>query len=407
MIYYGLDELLSLEDKDAYWIMNLTDEQNWNKNSPFPSLLSDTTNLVVQQEQQLLLLNKKHTVLFQHQPSAQFLTYLKKKGIQIPKIKLVSDFRTYKENSVIVPFINTESIEKWSEIKGVKVFGSDSSLVKLINNKYWVRELMLKYGFLTTKGYFCKGEEETRKAYTRLSNDSFKKYVLKLPYGSSGKGLFIFKELQEVNSILKRNGDNRLLIEGWHESDRQLNTQILIDENINILSITEQIINHNAKYLGTNFTPTYKKEILDNYKSKIWDIAEIIKNLGYKGVLGIDSILDREGNLYPAIEINARFTQVSYLTSLIKNIDKKYIESRTVDLFSKTKRSFNELNIQLDKLLSRHGFNYTIYTFAESFTGSKYLYRIYVLFYTDYQVLLNSQIELFYNYIRGGLLWTI
>lgn len=46
-------------------------------------------------------------------------------------------------------------------------------------------------------------------------------------------------------------------------------------------------------------------------------IIELLYDEGYRGVVGVDSIIDENEQLIPIIELNARFTQVTYLLPLI------------------------------------------------------------------------------------------
>lgn len=65
--------------------------------------------------------------------------------------------------------------------------------------------------------------------------------------------------MQLLTFIERRNIETDLLLEGWHPIKRSLNAQLLIqEEGSHLLSITEQKINEDGIYLGTDFAPVYE-----------------------------------------------------------------------------------------------------------------------------------------------------
>lgn len=50
-------------------------------------------------------------------------------------------------------------------------------------------------------------------------------------------------------------------------------------------------------------------------------LLEKIKNLGYIGVIGIDSIFSTSGECYPCVEINARFNMSTFIYVIKKRLN--------------------------------------------------------------------------------------
>ncbi|MED4256813.1 ATP-grasp domain-containing protein, partial [Priestia megaterium] len=230
----------------------------------------------------------------------------------------------------------------------------------------------------------------------------FKKMVIKLPYGSSGKGLKIINnevQFQRLVNYLKRHCKEKvfLLIEGWHNIKRSLNSQFIIGNyETKLLSITEQIINSDGVYFGTNYTPHYKDELLKNYKKQVYEISNLIQDLGYRGIIGIDSIQDQDNIIYPTIEINARFTQVTYLLPLVSKLSKdyKFIESRIFRMNFSQKVSFLDIKRTLDRLFKKaNDLDYLIYTYAHTHHGQRNYYKLFILFMGNTQECLKGIIE--------------
>ncbi|MGR5997737.1 ATP-grasp domain-containing protein [Bacillus cereus] len=280
-------------------------------------------------------------------------------------------------------------------------FNCDYKLVKKLNNKFYVRELLLEKGFNTTRGAFCHNTAEILDAYSHLQNEGFNKFVFKIPFGSSGKGLKVVKNERELSLFIKfinrRSQDFRILLEGWHTIKHNLNSQILITDKVELLLITEQRITEDGMYLGTNFSPNFSNELVENYSNQILKIGELIKQMGYTGILGIDSIIDSDNILYPVVEINARFTQVTYLYHLVNKIKKlkfQFIESRFIRFESSSDVQFNEIKQYVD---NQSKTDYFIYCYAKEKLKNKTLYRVFILFYTNDKAILDSTVSNF-NY---------
>jgi hypothetical protein len=401
LIYHNPQELFNFKDCRVFWMMNINQELSWNDVRYFPTI-EDRTQLalVLQQEQQLLMLAKPHDiVLLRHEPDAQFLEYLQEKGLILPEIIVrehhESDVFLNTENVLLVPYIQSEETERLKEqVEGLRIYGDSFQLSKKLNNKYFTRKLMQSWDVQTTSGYFCKNITELKDAYNLLKSNGFKKCVLKIPYGSSGKGLHIIdsdKVFHNISRFIARRTDSfELLIEGWHSIERSINSQLLLQDNtVHFLAITEQLIDDKGIYLGTNFTPVYSEVSLDKYYDQINKIGRLLMELGYKGIIGIDSVIDKQGVIYPVIEFNARFTQVTYLLPIVSKLAESYefIESSFYDFESTEELKF----IRIEQLIENTVKPYEdrdifVYTFAKGVEAGKYRYRMFLLFVANTSV---------------------
>ena len=100
-----------------------------------------------------------------------------------------------------------------------------------------------------------------------------------------------------------------------------LNATLIIGDNkIVTLPISTQLIlltENKFKYVGGDFimSQSLPCEVIDNVNNYSLSIAEKVKAIGYRGILGIDYILC-EGNKIKFMEINPRFQSSSFLISL-------------------------------------------------------------------------------------------
>ncbi|MBD2847473.1 ATP-grasp domain-containing protein [Paenibacillus sp. IB182496] len=396
------------------WYYNVNKEQEWNINKEFPTMTdAQQLALVKQQEQQSLFLARpQDTVLMHHHPDPQFLCYLVEQGHKLPEIQLIKNIHSHHINSnltySLVPYMVTEDLEQWCLREKCDLFGADSLLVKRLNSKLYTRELATKYQFLVTSGSLCRSVEELIETYVKLTESGFEKCVLKTAFGSSGKGLRLINNSREFQSLLKfisrRSSNFELLLEGWHPVQQNINCQLLIrDGRPFILSVTEQYIDANGVYLGTNYSPEYSPQTDEHYRHEMMRLGNVLVDLGFDGICGIDSIIDQQNRIFPIIELNARFTQVTYLLDLVQrlNRDFQYIESRYVRIEFSDPLSFYEVNEILKRILAPdRDHRYLVYTFAKYTPEgtSRTKYRIYVLFYGKQQNKLRAMIQNFLTF---------
>ncbi|MGG4094494.1 ATP-grasp domain-containing protein [Paenibacillus lautus] len=398
-----------------YWYYNVNQEQSWNDSTFFPSISdSNQLELVKQQEQQMLYISKRDsTVLFRHHPDAGFLSYISDFGIQLPVIKVIPEGGRISHNlqsdSFVIPYINTaEVFEDMKGSPGGGLFGTSPELVKTINNKYLTRCMAQKHGFNVTEGHFCEDEKSLRKAYDHLCSQGFEKCVIKIPYGSSGKGLKIIDDDKSFERVLKfivrRSPRFHLLIEGWHPVKQNINCQLYIDEcGPTIIGVTEQQIDSNGVYAGTIFTPSYDHSTVSQYNSEMIRLGKILSRMGYKGICGVDSIISMDNRLYPVIELNARFTQVTYLLPLICEVfnEYKHAVSSCVRFESREEYDFMSIKGKLDEYIpDLPGYIKFIYTFASYSLPdqSKTIYRMCVLFCGKEFEIIRSQIAQLHDF---------
>lgn len=394
------------------WFCNINQEQVWNDSKVFPGLTdSNQLQLIKQQEQQMLLIaSLEDTVLLHNHLDEQYIAYLKQEGIELPQLLPIQELNhtiplALLRKSAFIPYMQTEETTKFTKSATMStIFESDQQLTKDLNNKFITRRLAMKNGFKVTSGYFCKNIEGLRSAFHSLIEEGFDKVVLKIPFGSSGKGLKVIEDVKTfemtLKFIAKRSSAFELLLEGWYSVQRHLNCQMLVQaDQVHQIAITEQKIDRNGVYLGTSFLPQYTEKILSEYQNEMARLGSILSEIGYSGFVGVDSILDKDGQMFPIIEINARFTQVTYLLPFImERLIEKYIfiESQYIRLELKQDVNFNEMKQLLDQqLLPDQSNNYFIYTYATLINETITRYRIYLLFYGNSRSKIDEMILLF------------
>ncbi|MEY9094778.1 ATP-grasp domain-containing protein [Paenibacillus sp. RC84] len=380
-----------LNGKQILWYMNIGEDQDSQASNYFPSVKDpQSEKIVVQQEHQLLFLARpQDTVFFHTMPEQAFLDYWKERRLSLPSIicrdelSQVPDLAGY----TVIPFIVSDHLlELKRRYPHLDILAPDLSVCREINHKFNTRRLMERNGFNVTTGYFCSDIESLEHAYDQLISAGFSKCVLKVPYGSSGKGLKVIDNERNfrflLNYIRNRQTNVDLLLEGWHPHRLSLTSQLFISEHeVHLLAVTEQIVDPNGVYKGTNFTPALSQSEAADYREEILRAGELIRQMGYTGVLGIDSIIDTNGELIPVIEINARLTQVTYILPLVIEQKKRYefVESRVLVFNSRADLNFEDYVNDLSEVTRDLPVEIDLYNFCKASGAFKNTYKLFVL----------------------------
>ncbi|WP_044879345.1 ATP-grasp domain-containing protein [Paenibacillus sp. IHBB 10380] len=403
------------------WHANINEDQHWNETALFPSFANpQQLTLIEQQEQQLLWIAEPQDIVWlRHPPDPQFLEYIKSYRDKLPQICVTSDAGQAAvctaglspETFTFMPFMLTSDNVALAEQYEWGLIDSNAELVKHMNSKYVTRRLAEENGFRVTQGRFCSNPQELIEAYSEIRATGFTKAVLKQAYGSSGRGLTMIEnedKFRQLSSyIRKRTTCFELLLEAWHPIKHSLNAQLWIEpDSVHLLAVTEQRINNYGVYIGTNYTPHYDAAVMEEYRAEMLRLGAVLRQRGYAGIAGIDSIVDDKNNLYPVIEINGRFTQVTYLLPFIETLlpSYKYVESRYIHMETSDKFSFDEIKSRFEAELQpdlEHQF--TIYTFAFYNQPHTNLYRIFILFYGNEAAKLN---DMLYKFERFTMMQT-
>lgn len=229
------------------------------------------------------------------------------------------------ENTNMVAFAVLPESSKLSQKYRLEFDSPNIDIIKKVNSKIYSsninKRLNSKYPFQivnSSEEVYEEGMKYLNK-YTIMIKDSF---------GVSGKGnLMISNEgiLQRISKYVsnqeKAGKSVEFIIEPFLEKEQDFSCQFFIDKlgTIEILS-TQEVRNIGSAYNGS-YTPN--KEFMDFISSKgyfsiIQEVGNQLYQDGYYGDVCIDSMILKNGDIVPIVEINARKSM-----SLIKhNIDK-------------------------------------------------------------------------------------
>jgi hypothetical protein len=253
----------------------------------------------------------------------------------------------------VIPFC-----EDFAKSLKLKYEESSYEIVKMVNSKVYSQELCKRLGFKYT-GDVVKSSEElllNSKAVNE-GND----FIIKDPYGVSGKGNMLINSqglLRRIAKHLKRQEEKGLktlfVVEPFLQKEIDFSCGFNLDATgkLTIISI-QKMINSNFAYSGSC---SAEKEFVDflyqnGYFSIIEAIGKTMHEDGYFGDVCVDSMVLKNGEIVPVIEINAR-KSMGFINNHIDKYLKKYSLKGSLCFLNVGYRSslnFNELFNALEK----------------------------------------------------------
>lgn len=154
---------------------------------------------------------------------------------------------------------------------------------------------------------------------------NYSRFVIQKNISSGGKGTYLLTSNNESCIFNELEEGELYIVSPYIENAYSINIHLCISDNCILqfplsLQITK-LVNHKILYCGSDYTTTTNMsfKIKNKIQTKVNKICEMLKLLGYKGVLGIDLIITNQHIYF--IEINPRFqgSSMPLSKSLIDN----------------------------------------------------------------------------------------
>jgi len=372
------------------FVFNIDKEKDWNA-SNIKRLQVNGDALVTGLEQNMLYISRENDEVWLHRHvDPDFLAYVRGAGFGKGKIRLLEEVYDVDSAATMMPYMSSDETASFAGKLGMRYFGADPELVKRLSNKIHCRELGARLGLRTTEGNLCRTPTGMTAEFERLCALGFQRFVIKLPYGASGNGILIADRdtfAFMARRIPSAQTESGVLVEGWHNHLYSLNAQLWIDrDEAEILSVNQQQLGEDGAYLGTLFTPNASSDVLQEYSAAIDAISGHLIAAGYRGAIGIDAFVDADRLLYPMVELNPRFTMVTYLLPAVHRMRKQFphdaVESRMLQATLRKPLPFAAFR-QAAERIADEGIGFFIYAFVESRMDDYYSYRIGLLLHYD------------------------
>ena len=185
---------------------------------------------------------------------------------------------------------------------------NDMSILELLDSKIDVRRLAART-IPVVPFQEISSVDQLKNYITKIESDT--QYILQENHASGGYGTHIINKNNMSLYINNFDFNKGYFISPYYEKSISVNAHcILFDNEVIVCPGSIQlvkVINNKISYLGSDFVeyhtlPDKEKELLKKYSKQF---CEVIRDMGYRGVLGIDFlIINNEPHL---LEINGRF----------------------------------------------------------------------------------------------------
>lgn len=340
-----------VDDENACFIYlnNFEVEEKWTNDEhyKFPTISLGNSDRVVNRMEELCLLlaSENDYLILKDRVDDDYLMYLKNQGFRLPYIivveqnnpslniteSILSSEQTMTalrklntENTYLMPFGTSALEEKLSEKVGIPLATPASSICKQVNNKIYSRNLNESVDIRQIPGVNCTSIDELKRGFAHLKKylKQGDKLVIKDALGVSGKGINMIdseKKFTQYIQLMQRSLNQnpsksiQIVIEKWINKQTEINYHFIVSPKGEILFnfVRESIVKngvHQGHVTPANLTEG-QIEQLQNAANKI---GSALHKSGYFGVVGVDAVIDKDGFIYPNLEINARFNMSTY-----------------------------------------------------------------------------------------------
>lgn len=229
-----------------------------------------------------------------------------------------------------------QASKKYMRMKRHLICTNNIKLIQQLNNKQIARKILEKdINILDYK--YVKGKTISYNLLSNLFKNKNSKFVVQQPVGFGGVGTYILDRQSETSIIPLLHKNLKYSVSEYVENAISINNTFMISNNhILLFNSSRQLIKETGEliYDGWNFD-TYTNIDLDvrnKIKNQTIKIAKHLQKLGYRGIGGIDYIVEQKNVFF--MEVNPRFQASS------EEIDRCLIKNELPSIFELNYLSF-------------------------------------------------------------------
>lgn len=248
---------------------------------------------------------------------------------------------------------------------------NEKNLLNLLNDKIYTRYWLQRYVPVLPSVVF----DTSFLSFQELENSLgySEQYVAQQSKSSGGLGTFILNRENEILSSLQKNYKELFIVSPYMHNSFAININAIIGNKNTILlppslqlseRNKERIIYHGADYVAARFIPPNITEKLKEYANII---LIHIKEMGYRGIIGLDFLVTKNGIYF--LEINPRYQASSFLINIT-------LEEKGLPSLSKINLAAFYDQCSLDTSVEQIIINYSFYKYLY-INGAKHLFYVF------------------------------
>ncbi|MEE9323786.1 MAG: ATP-grasp domain-containing protein [Candidatus Aenigmarchaeota archaeon] len=239
----------------------------------------------------------------------------KRNSSSLLRMEIVKKFLSSFESPYLLFYNVTKKIKKICDEEKWNIIGN--KMYEEMDNKALLREILEKCGLPAVLGEICNLQE---KGYSELKEKYGDKIVMQTFKGSGGRGTFFVrtrKNFEEARKNILNKGVSEVVVTKFIEGPSPSLMGCVTKHGILYTNLQYQLLDipevmnlgfGNGVFCGHDWTSShdFPHEIQRQAYLYAGKIGEYLKSKGYKGIFGLDMVLDKkEGKIY-VIEINPR-----------------------------------------------------------------------------------------------------
>jgi Phosphoribosylglycinamide synthetase, ATP-grasp (A) domain len=346
------------EEPIVHW-MDIGIEEVWQESyaTPLPSFAKHYDTKVFDTDRLGIFWGRpRDTVILRKAPPREWLEHLERSGVSIPAIvSLDTEITQFTEDHLnfvprmlgtrfqpkLFPYAVTDAAYQISQRSGATLLGSAPAFTKEMSSKVKQRQVLSEAGIPTPffkvftsydeLGDYLRGADRAREEI----------YVLKYPYGASGMGMFILDSVEKAQYLERRLKTARegpagtaLILERWHQTKADVSYQLVLQDNhpARVGCIRSQLLSGGV-FQGFRYPALLTDDEAEKLRGLAEQVAEELARLGARAIVNIDAIVTRDAEVYPAIDINLRFSLATYFHPYLERLPpERCVKVRYYDL---------------------------------------------------------------------------
>lgn len=240
---------------------------------------------------------------------------------------------------------NPSLMEQCDErIRNNTVCYNNQELLNFLSSKINFRQLSQDV-VPTLHSEYCKGGKFDFESIKRLFPNS-DRYVVQADIASGGYGTHILDKSNYLQVLSSLTANDTYLISPYYENNIPINIHAIIYENdILIFPASVQIMIEDANrllYRGADYVAynSIATELKEEFRDNTMKICSILKDMGYRGVLGLDAMI--VNNEVLMLELNNRFQASTIaLNKALFEANQKSIQELNYEAFTGFKPSIS------------------------------------------------------------------